>query len=277
MNICTKGLPLAGVLLLVMSPAAHAVNLHVSDFGGSDPFLISDVSGFLTTGADMAGMQVTVHLFDSNDNPAGSETVTWVATGPDSGHAEGAIGWRLSQSGDTFDDGGRWTLENFSPNNYGITRIDIVGFDDPGVGMAATVGTVFDRTEPFFGTDGSFRGRDFEIAESEGPWQDIDVRYYGVVESEAHGGPAVRDLFREMRFMFGQVVETSPGNAPIFLPIPFRRAGVLEFWQDTDTIGLFNPDFPRTDEHVPEPTSCALLMLGAAMLGVRRRRSVHWR
>ena len=61
------------------------------------------------SGADMAGMEVTAFFGDRT-----SETVTWAATGAESGAATGTD-WSLSQSGDTLNEPGldaAWTLTN---------------------------------------------------------------------------------------------------------------------------------------------------------------------
>lgn len=60
------------------------------------PARATTLTGFDTTGADMAGMEVTV-----NFQGGGSDTQIWSATGVTSGGASGTD-WSLTQSGDTF-------------------------------------------------------------------------------------------------------------------------------------------------------------------------------
>ena len=91
------------------------------------------LSGFATTGADMAGMQITVQLRNQT-----TETAIWKATGDTSGEATGA-GWSLTQGGGStyggLVDPNPWTF-SYTGNSsvsaliinavYGNTVFDIV-------------------------------------------------------------------------------------------------------------------------------------------------------
>ena len=210
--------------------------------------VIPQVSTYQTTGADMAGMEVTAFF-----SAAPSETVLWAASGADSGAATGT-GWSLSQAGDTF--ANAWTLFYQGGNNGLLTGFRIDGFAaGPG-----EVGVMFDRTfNGADGTPGSFRGRDFEYAGAE-PAFDTFVMYeggIGVADEEPVG-----DEFRylDVRFL------TLPGFEDEFTSAPPQQGGLdgielrsINFFQDTN-----NPI-------VPEPMTLVFLGAGAAFVFTSRR------
>jgi len=102
-------------------------------------------------GAEMAGMEVTVYFGNGT-----SETVTWSATGAESGAAIGSD-WSLSQSGDTLNQPGvlpAWTLSNLT--GFTITRFTIDAW------VAKVFFDVMLESVPdSVGTPGSGQGRPF--------------------------------------------------------------------------------------------------------------------
>jgi hypothetical protein len=141
---------------------------------------------------------------------------------------------------------------------YGLRLEGFLPSDDP----VADRATVFDRTDPFFGTDGSYRGRDLEAFAMAGSWSHVRVVYFDEVESQAHIAPPVSpvgDIYRAMQLQFGNVIAAEP--LPIFDPAPFLAGNELLFLQDADTVGDRIPGDPG-DEGAPEPASVLLLVLG---------------
>jgi hypothetical protein len=236
-----------GLVALGFASSARAVNVIYTPI---DTFTatISDLTGFLTTGADMAGMSVTADF-----QGGGSESVTWAATGVDSGAATGT-GWSLNEVGDTFT--GSWGLA-VTNDAIGITKVTVAGFVSNG---QATTGTVFDRTLPSFGTDGSAQGHDLTLNSAIGAWTDLQVVYRDLVDNLADGPGAVGDLYRQMELTFGQVVVAT--NGEILQPVPFLFGDTLSFVQDTDSVGV----------RLPEPSTFVLGAMSIVALGLTARR-----
>jgi hypothetical protein len=163
---------------------------------------ISDISGFMTTGEDMGGMRVTA-FFDSALTV--SETVNWLpgAAGSMAGSAVGTMGWRLDEVGDTWNSTWRLSPDGPAAANLALYGLLLEGFpqsDTPGA-------TVFDRTDPFFGTDGSFRGNDLASSIAAGNWSHLRVSYIDEVDSLADASPGpVKDLYRSMQIQFGEEI-----------------------------------------------------------------------
>ncbi len=230
---------------------------------------VTDITGFMTTGEDMGGMRVTAHF--TNDLVTLNETVNWNpgAVGSGAGSAVGT-GWRLDQVGDTWDSLWRLSADVAGANLtlYGLTLEGFQASDQP-VSVRATL---FDRTDPFFGTDGSYRGNDLDLFAAAGAWTHVRVVYLDEVDSLADASPSpVGDVYRAMRIQFGNVIDADP--LPIFSPAPFLVGDELLFFQDTDTVGERIPGDPG-DEGLPEPTGMTLFAIGlvAAATSVRRRR-----
>jgi hypothetical protein len=174
----------------------------------------------IATGADMAGMEVTV-LFEGGT----SETVVWIATGPTAGGAFGT-GWQLTEDGDTgfadfFGGLGFWALNNASA--LPIQRIFLnAGLGDCVFDINFGVG----GTEE--GTPDSGQGITFEIIFSSSGVSlstDVRVNYRDYVTIGA--AAPVGDLFCEMEIDFlDPVTRIGPGG------------GFLFFVADTDRIAI---------------------------------------
>lgn len=216
---------------------------------------INDIAGYTATGEDMAGMLVTAY-FDSALSI--SETVAWNAGAPGTGSAVGT-NWRVDEAGDTFDSTWRLTA---SPGAQPIYGVRFEGFAQSS--QTVRSGTVFDRTDPSLGTDGSAQGRDLEEFAMAGNWDTVKTSYIDEVTSLAHTPPPgspVRDLYRELLMQFGDSVDVG-GQFPLFQPDPFRVGDEWIYFQDTDLVGSRIPNGNLTPEGVPEPSTVLLLAVG---------------
>ncbi|MBE9199744.1 MULTISPECIES: hypothetical protein [unclassified Nodularia (in: cyanobacteria)] len=79
-----------------------ATVLGFATIQAATPVQATTLSGLITSGADITGMEVTVNFFDG-----GSETQIWSAIDKESGGVTGSD-WTLFQSGDSFDQ--PWTF-----------------------------------------------------------------------------------------------------------------------------------------------------------------------
>jgi hypothetical protein len=251
------------LLSQIVSESSSQTVSHLSNPG--TPHTITDISGFMTTGEDMGGMRVTAHF--TADLTTTNETVFWIPGVAGAGSALGT-GWRLDEAGDTWDN--LWRLSADAPAGsnltlYGLTLEGFLPSDQP-VSVRATV---FDRTDPFFGTDGSYRGNDLDAFASAGLWSHVRVVYFDEVDNLADPnlGPQ-GDIYRAMQIQFGQVIDT--GQLPLFEPLPFLAGDELLFFQDTDTVGPRIPNGDPGDEGMPEPNSLLLLLVGMILAQASR-------
>jgi len=248
--------------IVAASTPARAVTILEDN---TNPGAVSDLTGFATTGSDMAGaLRVTAFFTDGT-----SETIPWASTGVGDGAALGT-GWTLREFDDTFgspasDDIGLWKVTVQQAGVF-IDQLLLSGVN-PNIPER---GVVFDRTKPTpFGTQGSYRGRDFEVHTTatvigfDPGFDDFEVTYRMPIDSQADGPGVVGDLFGEL------------------LIDPIKRSGELGFfyalnelsyYADTDTVGMFDPGSfdPNRPELFPEPTSLVLLALGG-FIGLCRR------
>jgi hypothetical protein len=232
------------VAALLFAGPAPALDIHSAV--EAPPSQILAVSDFATTGAEMAGMEVTA-LF-SNADP---ETVTWQATGLDSGGAFGLNqDWSLTQSGDTF--AAPWTLLYEGSEDKGL----LIGFDIDGMAAGTgEIGVMFDRTFGFqFGTQGSFHGWDYETL-TDVPFDTL-ITFRSAIALP--GESPVGDLFRylEVRFADRPPDEFSGFGIGGLDGVDVRS---VSFRQDTD------------NNVIPEPATATLLLLGAGVVYARRR------
>lgn len=239
------------VVLFGLQAPASAVPLVVNIV--EDPGIPQDVNaltGFTTTGSDMAGMIVTA--FFSNEQQL---MAVWMAGAPGSGFATASavsainplitFSFSLTQSGDTFTQ--PWSLRNLT-TGVGTAELGLVRLVIDGIAGA----TVFDLTNSGLeGTPGSSFGHDFS-----GTYIFpllTDAVY--VDEVRVGGAPAVGDIYGslDIRFSGSGLVPLADGDE------------VIVFVADTDKVGLAPPG------QAPEPGS-TLLLLGAGLFALYRRR-----
>jgi len=225
--------------LLPLAVGVFAVSLHaqvtyVQTNGTS--YQTPALTGFTTTGNEMAGMGVSVNFSDGT-----TQTATWAATGADSGAASAANYFTIGESGDTFASNA-WTLENLS------STLSITGFSLFGVPGNTTFDRVFGGLE---GTPGSGSGLDFNIVGAAG--LGVTATYSDILNLT--GSPAVGDEF----------VLLSVGFAN-----PFAPDAIATFSQDTDSARTSSSIVATA----PDEAS-TLLLVGAAFsvfAGLRRKR-----
>lgn len=246
----------AGVLVaLLLAHALPASGVTLLE-DNSNVVTVTDLTGFATDGNDMAGLlQITAVFLDGT-----SETITWAATGPDSGGIA-FVSWSVGETDDTF------LGDGFEAEGLWKTSVDPGVFIDKLILTGATSkspngqteGVVFDRTRApgSFGTASSYRGRDFEIAYTAtivglAPgFDDFIITYSNPIDVVADGPGVVGDLFGQLTI--DPILRSGePGY--------FYAANELGFRVDTDTVGLFDErSRDGRQETLPEPGGCAML------------------
>lgn len=205
------------------------------------------LTGFQTTGADMAGAKITANFLGG-----GSQTLTWQRLDPtlELGGVTGS-GWFLGQTGDSFLE--PWILSADASTAIASLVIDLI----PGNAVFDTIAlddddlTTFDRDTP-----GSFDGLPFTVLS---------------------GGPAPTS------FSYSQPVDISLGDLFGTLTLNWASGfsdGILSFSADSDsgtttnpvTIAPVNPVTPPTK--VSEPLGWMGLAIAGGMtsLGLVRPR-----
>jgi hypothetical protein len=200
------------------------------------PVLVAPgLTGFATTGADMAGLSVTVGFTGGPDT-----TFAWGVTGPTSGGVF-TPNWSLALTGDSFSS--PWVFSFLNPAGAVLQLRHLA--------LNGTTGlTIFDRTfGGVEGTPGSANGTDFAYTGGTCAGCNTLVNYSG--QTAIGAAPAVGDLW--------QVVDIT------FLDGTGPRTN-FSFVQDTDNDIRFM---------IPEPETYALMLggLGLMTLVARRRRS----
>jgi hypothetical protein len=225
-TLCFAGLLAvsSGAFLFLNTGTATAATVSTNANDGTIQ-TTTGLTGFTTNGDNMVGTAVTAFF-----SGGGSQTLSWAATGAGAGGVTGT-GWSLVQSGDTFTQ--PWTLTV----DQGIT---LTGFSLNGI----PGNTVFDRTTPSPGTDGSAQGLDFAFVSSSAllATDTIDVTYSNALSIGA--AAPVGDLYTFLNVSFA--------NNPL-------SGGTLVYLQDAD-----NASTEIVIRDTPEPASMVgLLGLGA--------------
>lgn len=227
----TLGVAAAGLSLMIgAAQAAPVVSITTSNVGAAST---TGLAGFATFGNDMVGMRVTGFFADQTN-----QALTWAATGSGVGGVSGLFS--VGVNGDTFT--ADWTVTT----TKSLTSLLFEG--QPG-------DTVFDRTQPSFGTDGSAQGADFAYR-GDGLEGAIRVLYSRPLSLNA--APALGDLWVNM---FVDLAGLTGGG--------LGADQTLRFRQDADNVAL-------AGDINPIPVPAALPLLGSALLGLgllRRRQN----
>jgi hypothetical protein len=228
--------------LLATAASSHAGIIFMTNIDNGTALAINDLTGLVTTGDLMAGMQVS-GLFSNGS----TQTCTWVVTGAGSGGctagnaADGSFS--LNQAGDSFTN--PFQLANLSTQAL-LLVLTING---------APGNTVFDIVS----TPGLTPGSDFGLAVS-GFTSTGAPNGLGTYSNIVNVNPdaAQGDLYAQLGIDFGAGL--APGLAATFLA-------------DTDSIGLRGglPGSTADPNGVPEPMTVLLCGVSLIAIGLIRR------
>lgn len=210
----------AAVAAFFVASSASAATINIVNQPDPNQTVVS-IDEFTVFGKDMAGtLRVTAGFAGGS-----TESVLWAAGVGDAGVANGT-GFSLSLPGDSFTK--TWTLTNNSQNT--ITSLLLEGYND-GNGKV----TIFDKTLPRFGTEGSRSGRTFEEAPSLGAEGNgtgtVTVTYLNAVTLP--GDPPVGDVFKALLVDFSEFANGGVASTFLFrqdtdlAPVPLPAAGLL--------------------------------------------------
>jgi hypothetical protein len=224
-----------GALAFAASAFATSTQAQVVITTTPLPVLVAPgLTAFATTGADMAGLSVTVGFTGGPDT-----TFAWGVTGPSSGGVF-TPDWSLTLDGDSFTS--PWVFSFLNPAGAALQLRHLT--------LNGTTGlTIFDRTfGSLEGTPGSSSGLDFAFDAGSCDGCNTLVNYSG--QTAIGAAPAVGDLWQAVDITF------LDGTGP---------RETFSFMQDTDN---------DIRAMIPEPESYALMLggLGLMTLVASRRR-----
>lgn len=178
--------------------AAYGGALSTSGANPGAATEINSITGFTTTGDQMAGMKVSVTFVSGQ-----TDSCIWGVLGANSGGCS-TQNFEVSQTGDTFNSD--WSYNT----DFATASILFEGVLGPGAGV------VFDRTNPDTGTPGTAQGAD---ASGTTVGADGEATYMDIVNILGFG--AVGDIYAKVEIVFGP-----------------RGATSATWIMDTDTVGV---------------------------------------
>jgi hypothetical protein len=176
-----KYILLAALIVFALPLTSHS---YSTNFDPGTTYNTTALTGFATSGDQMAGMAVTAYFASG-----GTDTQSWATTGIGSGGVAGT-GWSLIESGDTFSS--NWTLQ-VSPNTL-LTRLVI---------NARLGDTIFDTIVDPETSPGSARGAPFAVTNP--PDSLLSATYR---DQLAVGGTVYGDLYLQLDLVFDSFTGT---------------------------------------------------------------------